>query len=103
MTPDPHWARPLEIAEGTTPWFLVYVCYVPLSFLVSGVFIFATAIGAGPLLGTTFTMLDTLRTPYVWNLARICRSYGSANFVPAVLARKEWCLGSSRCVFELLR
>ena len=103
MTPDPHWARPLEIAEGTTPWVLVYVCYVPPSFLVSEVFLFAAAIGAEPLLGTTFTMLDTLRTLYVWNLARICRSYDYANFVPTVLTRKGRCLVSSRCVFELLR
>ena len=88
MTPDPRWARPLETAEGTMSWFLVYVCYVPPSFLVSEVFLFATAIGAEPLLETTFTMLDTLRTLYVWNLARICKSYGPANFVPAVLARK---------------
>lgn len=29
MTPDPHWARPLELAEGTMPWVLMLVCYVP--------------------------------------------------------------------------
>ena len=102
MTPDSHWARPLEIAEGTTPSALVFVCHVPHLLLASVIFLLATAMGAGPLPGTTSTTLDTFRTPYVWNLARICRSYGSANLVPAVLIRKGRRLVSSRCVFRLL-
>jgi len=68
MTPDSHWARPLEIAEGTTPRVLVFVCYVPPLLLASRIFLLATAMGAGPLLGTTSTMLGALgalRTPHV--------------------------------------
>lgn len=68
MTLDSLWARPLEIAEGTTLRVLVFVYYVPLSLLGSRIFLLATTIGARPLLGATSTILDeldTLRTPHV--------------------------------------
>ena len=65
MAPNPHWARPFEIAKGATPWVLVFVGYVPPLFLASGIFLIATAMGTRPLLGTTSTALDILRVPDV--------------------------------------
>jgi hypothetical protein len=65
MPPDIHRARPLEIAKGTTPWVLVFVCDVPPLLLASGIFLLAIAMGAGPLLGTTSAMLNILRASYI--------------------------------------